>query len=262
MVRHRKPPSQTWRTFVDNHVKTMVSLDFFTVPTIRFQVLYVFLVLAHGRRRILHFAVTAHPTAEWTALQLWKAFRWDTALRYLLRDRDRICGREFVDQIKSMGIKQVLSAPRSEPDAPGTGEGLSSSSPDPIGGHGAGYCDAGSRRPASSLRAPRRIKASSARFHPYWSVPLRRPIDGHRGRGHEAFGEAARGVASRRHRASEVRRRPLKTRKAMEFVRSHVKKVSENDSLVFANDSISADASCCRLGGMFRSQIGHLQKAS
>src|SRR5580765_6856215 len=66
LVRHRKPPSQTWRTFLENHVKTMVSVDFFTVPTIRFQVLYVFLVLAHDRRRILHFNVTAHPTAEWT----------------------------------------------------------------------------------------------------------------------------------------------------------------------------------------------------
>ncbi|MCX6621283.1 MAG: integrase, partial [Acidobacteria bacterium] len=60
MVRHRKPPSQTWRTFLENHVKTMVSIDFFTVPTIRFQALYVFLVLAHDRRRILHFGVTAH----------------------------------------------------------------------------------------------------------------------------------------------------------------------------------------------------------
>ena len=67
MVRRRKPPSQTWRTFLENHVKSMVSVDFFVVPTIRFQVLYVFLVLAHDRRRIVHFAVTAHPTAEWTA---------------------------------------------------------------------------------------------------------------------------------------------------------------------------------------------------
>ena len=113
MVRHRKPPSQTWRTFLGNHVKTMVSVDFFTVPTIRFQVLYVFLVLAHDRRRILHFAVTAHPTAEWTAQQLREAFPWDTAPRYLLRDRDRIFGKDFVDQIEAMGIKQVLSAPRS-----------------------------------------------------------------------------------------------------------------------------------------------------
>src|ERR1035437_266750 len=66
LVRSRKPPSQDWRTFLENHVKTMVSVDFFTVPTIRFQVLYVFLVLAHDRRRIVHFNVTAHPTAEWT----------------------------------------------------------------------------------------------------------------------------------------------------------------------------------------------------
>ena len=64
MVHHGKPPSQTWRTFLENHVKTMVSVDFFTVPTIRFQVLYVFLVLAHDRRRILDFAVTAHPTGR------------------------------------------------------------------------------------------------------------------------------------------------------------------------------------------------------
>src|SRR5215831_12759923 len=78
MVRGRKPPSQTWRTFLENHLKTMVSVDFFTVPTIRFQVLYVFLVLAHDRRRILHFGVTAHPTAEWTAQQLREAFPWET----------------------------------------------------------------------------------------------------------------------------------------------------------------------------------------
>ena len=70
MARHRKPPTQTWRTFLDNHMRQIVSVDFFTVPTIRFQVLYVFLVLAHERRRILHFNVTTHPTAEWTAQQL------------------------------------------------------------------------------------------------------------------------------------------------------------------------------------------------
>jgi len=113
MVRHRKPPSQTWRTFLENHLKTMVSVDFFIVPTIRFEILYVFLVLAHERRRIVHFAVTAHPTAEWTVQQLREAFPWDSAPRYLLRDRDRIFGQAFVDQVKAMGIKQVLSAPRS-----------------------------------------------------------------------------------------------------------------------------------------------------
>src|SRR5438874_1213896 len=80
----------------------MVSVDFFTVPMIRFQILYVFLVLAHDRRHILHFAVTAHPTAEWTAHQLREAFPWDTAPRSLLRDRDRIFGHEFVNQVKAM----------------------------------------------------------------------------------------------------------------------------------------------------------------
>ena len=93
--------------------KAMVSVDFFAVPTIRFQVLYVFLVLAHDRRRILHFGVTAHPTAEWTAQQLREAFPWNSAPRYLLRDRDQIFGKDFVDQVKAMGIKQVLSPPRS-----------------------------------------------------------------------------------------------------------------------------------------------------
>jgi putative transposase len=113
LVRHRGSPSQSWRTFLQNHVKDLVSVDFFTVPTIRFQILYVFLVLAHERRRILHFAITAHPTAEWTAHQLREAFPWDTAPRFLLRDRDRIFGQEFAKQLQAMGIEQVLSTPRS-----------------------------------------------------------------------------------------------------------------------------------------------------
>jgi transposase InsO family protein len=112
MVRARKPPSQTWRTFLDNHVKTMVSIDFFTVPTIRFQVLYVFLVLAHDRRRIVHFNVTAHPTAEWTLQQLREAFPFEQIHRYLLRDRDSIFGAAFRQDVKAMGIQEVLSAPR------------------------------------------------------------------------------------------------------------------------------------------------------
>ena len=113
MVRRRKPPSQTWRTFLENHVKTMVSVDFFTVPTIRFQVLYVFLVLAHDRRRIVHFNVTAHPTAEWTAQQPREAFPFEQLPRYLLRDRDGIFGSGFREDVKAMGIQEVLSAPRS-----------------------------------------------------------------------------------------------------------------------------------------------------
>jgi len=113
MVRRRNPPSQTWRTFLENHMKDTVSIDFFTVPTIRFQVLYVFLVLAHDRRRILHFHITTHPTAEWTGQQLREAFPFEEVPRYLLRDRDGIFGADFTKEVRNLGIEEVLSAPRS-----------------------------------------------------------------------------------------------------------------------------------------------------
>jgi putative transposase len=112
MVHGHQPRSQNWRTFLENHAKQLVSIDFFTVPTIRFQVLYVFLVLAHDRRRILHFNVTAHPTAEWTGQQLRETFPFDQLPRYLLRDRDAIFGNEFRGQVRDMGIHEVLSTPR------------------------------------------------------------------------------------------------------------------------------------------------------
>ena len=110
MVRPRKPPSQTWRTFLTNHVSQLVSTDFFTRHTISFEVLFVFVVLAHDRRRVLHFNVTAHPTAEWTAQQIVEAFPFASAPKYLLRDRDRIYGFEFRKQVEAMGIKEVRSA--------------------------------------------------------------------------------------------------------------------------------------------------------
>src|SRR5215471_8657539 len=113
LVRRRNPPSQTWKTFLENHIQSMVSIDFFTVPTIRFQVLCVFLVLAHDRRRIVHFNVTRHPTAEWTVQQLREAFPFGQIPRYLLRDRDSIFGGDFREGVKAMGMKEVLSAPRS-----------------------------------------------------------------------------------------------------------------------------------------------------
>jgi len=113
MIRSRKPPSQTWRTFLDNHVSQLASIDFFTVHTVWFEVLFVFIVLVHDRRPIVHFNVTAHPTAEWTAQQMLEAFPFDTAPRYLLRDRDRTYGQEFRKQVSVMNIKEVLSAPRS-----------------------------------------------------------------------------------------------------------------------------------------------------
>ena len=113
MARHRQPPSQTWRTFLKNHTKDLVSLDFFVVPTITFQVLFTLVILSHDRRRLVHFAVTANPTAAWTARQLLGAFPWDNAPRYLLRDRASAYGLEFSEMAKSMGIHEVLTAPQS-----------------------------------------------------------------------------------------------------------------------------------------------------
>jgi len=113
MVRLARPPSQTWRTFLDNHLQQLASIDFFTVPTIRFQVLYVFLVLARDRRRIVHCNVTAHPTAELTGQQLRRAFPFEQLPRYVLRDRDTIFGNDFQNQVRDMDVREVLSAPRS-----------------------------------------------------------------------------------------------------------------------------------------------------
>lgn len=113
MVRRRKPPSQTWRTFLTNHVQQLVATDFLVVPTVNFRLLFVFIVLAHDRRRAIHFNVTAHPTAEWTARQIAEAFPWDSAPRYLLHDRDSIYGQTFRQRVGEMGICEVLTAPRS-----------------------------------------------------------------------------------------------------------------------------------------------------
>ena len=113
MVRPRRPSSQSWRTFLKNHMQDLVSTDFFVVPTATFRLLFVFLVLSHDRRRVVHFAVTSHPTSEWTAQQLRQAFPWDTAPRYLLRDRDSCYGERFHQTVQAMNIQEILSAPRS-----------------------------------------------------------------------------------------------------------------------------------------------------
>ena len=113
MVRPKKPPSPTWRAFLANHVKDLVSVDFFVVPTVAFKVLFVFFVLAHCRRRIVHFNVTEHPTAQWTAQQVLEAFPWEATPRYLLRDRDAVYGPAFKARVENMGIEEVLTAPRS-----------------------------------------------------------------------------------------------------------------------------------------------------
>ena len=110
MPRRRKPPSQTWRAFLRNHTEDLVSIDFFVVPTATFRVLYVFLVLEHERRRIMHFNVTDGPSAQWTGQQLVNAFPDDSAPKYLIRDRDTIYGADFVRRVRAMGIEQVLTA--------------------------------------------------------------------------------------------------------------------------------------------------------
>ena len=113
LPRHRKPPSQSWRTFLTNHLAQTAAIDFFTVPTATFRVLFVFVVLSQERRRVLHFGVTEHPTQEWTIQQMREAFPWDQAPRFVLCDRDAIYGTDFAAMTRAMGMEEVLTAPRS-----------------------------------------------------------------------------------------------------------------------------------------------------
>lgn len=113
MPKRRKPPSQTWKAFLDHHLTELVSIDFCTVPTATFRVLFVLVVLVHHRRRVIHFNVTEHPSAAWTTQQMAEAFPEDTAPRYLLRDRDKIYGEDSRSRVEGMGISEVLIAPQS-----------------------------------------------------------------------------------------------------------------------------------------------------
>ena len=108
-----RPPGQTWKTFLRNHLPQMVSIDFFTVPTITWKVLFVFIVLEHRRREVLHFNVTDHPTAAWTSQQIVEAFSDHDTSRYLLRDRDGVYGSDVRSRIASLQIEEILTAPRS-----------------------------------------------------------------------------------------------------------------------------------------------------
>jgi putative transposase len=109
----RRPPSQTWRTFLENHVPQIVAIDFFVVQTVRFRLLYCLVVLRHDRRRVVHFNVSSHPTARWTAQQVVEAFPSEEAPRFLIRDRDAIYGVDFRRRVKGMGIEEVITACRS-----------------------------------------------------------------------------------------------------------------------------------------------------
>jgi putative transposase len=113
MVRQRKLPSQTWRTFLNTQAKQWVWTDFFVVPTVTFRVLYVFLVLAHERRRLLHCNLTSHPRSEGAAQPIVEALPWDSVPRDLLRDREAIYGESFRARVRGMGVREALTAPQS-----------------------------------------------------------------------------------------------------------------------------------------------------
>src|SRR2546429_6910542 len=112
MLRPRRPPSQAWRAFLTNHAKDLIGLDFFTVPTATFRVLFALVVLSHDRRRLVHFNVTEHPTADWTGRQLIEACGLEEP-RHLIRDRDQVYGKRFSRQAKTLDIREVVIAPRS-----------------------------------------------------------------------------------------------------------------------------------------------------
>jgi transposase InsO family protein len=113
MIRRRGPPSQTWRTFLRSHAEAIAAIDLCVVPTLTFERLFAFLVLGHGRRQLLWFAVTRNPTPEWLAQQIVQAFPWNTAPTYLVRDNDRAYGSAFTRRLRAMGIRDRPTSPRS-----------------------------------------------------------------------------------------------------------------------------------------------------
>jgi transposase InsO family protein len=111
--RDKRPDGQRWMSFLRNHLESVVAVDFFTVPTVTFRVLYVFIVLHHDRRKVLHFNITDSPSAAWTGQQLVNSFPFVGAPKYLLRDRDNIYGQEFTRRVTNLGMKELKIAPRS-----------------------------------------------------------------------------------------------------------------------------------------------------
>jgi hypothetical protein len=105
MMRGRRPPSQSWKTFLQNHAEAIAAIDMCVVPTVTFERLFAFVILGHGRRQLLWFEVTRHPTAEW-ARQITEAFPWASAPTYLVRDNDRAYGHAFSRRVMAMGIRR------------------------------------------------------------------------------------------------------------------------------------------------------------
>jgi transposase InsO family protein len=113
MVKRREPPSQGWKTFLRNHADGIAAIDLFVVPTISFRLLYGLLIVGHARRQILWLGITSHPTADWIANQITEACGWEQVPRYLIRDRDGAYGQVFIRRLRSMGIRDRPTSPRS-----------------------------------------------------------------------------------------------------------------------------------------------------
>jgi hypothetical protein len=113
MPERRKPPSQSWRTFLKNHLGSTVAVDFFAVPTLTCRILFVFVVLAHDRRRILHVNGTRHPTSAWTRQQLRESFPDDATARFLLHDGDATFDAAFERTAEAFGLTSVRTFPGS-----------------------------------------------------------------------------------------------------------------------------------------------------
>jgi len=111
--RRPRPPSHTWKTFLQNHAEAIAAIDMCVVPTLTFDLLFAFLVVGHGRRQLLWIEVTRHPTAEWLARQITEAFPWSSAPAYLVRDNDRAYGHAFTSRVRAMGIRDRPISPRS-----------------------------------------------------------------------------------------------------------------------------------------------------
>lgn len=112
-VRPLKPPSPPWKTFLKHHVQDLVALAFFPVPTGAFRILFVLVILAHDRRRVVHSNISEPPTSQGTVQQVGEAFPWDEAPPYLLRDRDSIYGASFRQRVRNAGLEEVVITPRS-----------------------------------------------------------------------------------------------------------------------------------------------------
>ena len=108
----RRTGSQTWSTFLRNQAKGIAAVDLLTLPTVRFEILYVFVILAVERRRLVFASVTTNPTAFWLGQQVVNAFPWDSAPKFLIRDRDGAYGEEFSRRVRSLGIRTVKTAAR------------------------------------------------------------------------------------------------------------------------------------------------------